>query len=641
MICLNMIVKNEARNLPRLLESVQPHIDAAVVCDTGSTDGTQQLVRDFCAKRKIQLELHEIPFIDFGEARNKALGRARASKMDFDWLLLADADMELVVEDQGWTEGLDFSKAYRMLQKAGPALSYWNTRLVDRKNLAHYVGPTHEYLDCGSTRNLEGAFFLDHADGSNRAGKFARDIGLLQTAVEKDPTDARSWFYLGQSYRDAGQLQQARSTFAHRALMGGWDEEVWRAKLEEARAARKLGDIGGFVAGALEAYSSRPTRAEPLYDLAAYYRLKGENAAAFLFADKGLAIPRPDDLLFVEDSIYTHNLASEFSIVAWYTPARAKGAEVCNRLALDRSAAPEVRNLARRNLFFYAQPLNELAPSFEAKSFDFEPPVGWYATNPSITNHDGQLWATIRAVNSVREPSGRYVYEGKIRTRNFLARLSEDLSVASCRELRGLPEPAADHVVAGLEDMRLFSWRGYLQAVACTRQLDPRSRAQQVLCPIDGDDPMVLPSGEAHEKNWMPLVGFDDSPDNLNFIHWCDPTRILDAEGRPTRESTPAFAADNFRGGSQAIPFDEGWLALVHEVKDDGGPRTYQHRFIWLDEELSLKKVSPRFTFGKGPIEFAAGLVARGECLLLSFGAQDQSAWVGKINRAEVRDLLA
>ena len=76
-------------------------------------------------------------------------------------------------------------------------------------------------------------------------------------------------------------------------------------------------------------------------------------------------------------------------------------------------------------------------------------------------------------------------------------------------------------------------------------------------------------------------------------------------------------------------------------MKDDGGPRTYPHRFIWLDEELSLKKVSPRFTIGKGPIEFAAGLVARGECLLLSFGAQDQSAWVGKINRAEVRDLLA
>ena len=76
----------------------------------------------------------------------------------------------------------------------------------------------------------------------------------------------------------------------------------------------------------------------------------------------------------------------------------------------------------------------------------------------------------------------------------------------------------------------------------------------------------------------MPLV--DD--DRLQFIYLCDPTRILDEQARKTAETVPLIAADEFRGGSQAIPFDGGWLALIHEVIwwIALGRRSYQHRFV-------------------------------------------------------------
>ena len=72
-----MIVKNEAGNLERCLASVAPHISCWVIGDTGSTDGTQDLIRSFFASRGIPGELHTFAFSNFAQARNEALARAR------------------------------------------------------------------------------------------------------------------------------------------------------------------------------------------------------------------------------------------------------------------------------------------------------------------------------------------------------------------------------------------------------------------------------------------------------------------------------------------------------------------------------------------------------------------------------------
>ena len=75
-ICLNMICRNERANILRCLESVAPYISSWVICDTGSTDCTQQLILDFMAERGIPGELHEFDFINFSQARNSALKRS-------------------------------------------------------------------------------------------------------------------------------------------------------------------------------------------------------------------------------------------------------------------------------------------------------------------------------------------------------------------------------------------------------------------------------------------------------------------------------------------------------------------------------------------------------------------------------------
>src|SRR5262245_18076160 len=97
-LCLNMIVKNEMANLPRCLGALSDHIDCWVISDTCSTDGTQDFIKSFFAVHRIARELHNIPFNNFEQSRNAGLEHAYASPLAYDYLLLADADMELVVE---------------------------------------------------------------------------------------------------------------------------------------------------------------------------------------------------------------------------------------------------------------------------------------------------------------------------------------------------------------------------------------------------------------------------------------------------------------------------------------------------------------------------------------------------------------
>src|SRR5260370_22154355 len=208
--------------------------------------------------------------------------------------------MELVVDDPRCFDGLT-EDAYRLIQR-GAGLEYRNTRLLRRgAQGARYLGVTHEYLDVPSGRiaDLDGAWFRDHMDGANRPGKFDRDIDLLRRGLQDEPDNARYVYYLAQSFRDSGRMAEAAQHYKRRAEMGGWDEEVWHARLQLARCWRDMGDERHFLHGALHAFEARPTRPEPLADLARFYREKGGcNELAALFAARGLQVPHPTDLLF-------------------------------------------------------------------------------------------------------------------------------------------------------------------------------------------------------------------------------------------------------------------------------------------------------------------------------------------------------
>jgi glycosyltransferase involved in cell wall biosynthesis len=364
-LVLNMIVRNEASILPQCLESVAPYVDSWAILDTGSTDGTQQMIGDFFAARGIPGRLDEAPFIDFAQARNAALALVPPT---CDYLLLLDADMELHVTEPDFRAALSLD-CYTVRQVQS-GLSYWNRRIV-RRGVATYVGVTHEYLDIGdaSEAQLAGLWIADHGTGSNRPEKFARDLRLLRQALAEEPHNARHRFYLAETLRYMGNAVEAVEHYAIRASMGGFAEEVWYATVQEARCHLHLKRFDQFTNTALRAYDLRPTRAEPLYDLAKYYRERNRPNTALLYALRARSIPWPTtDILFVEAPVYNYGIREEIAICGFYSPAADLydlGHTLCCELATQTDVPDNVRLLAMANLEFYrerARPRGEPRP---------------------------------------------------------------------------------------------------------------------------------------------------------------------------------------------------------------------------------------------------------------------------------------
>jgi glycosyltransferase involved in cell wall biosynthesis len=653
-LCLNMIVRNEADKIERCLKSVLPYIDHFKILDTGSTDGTQDKIIDFFHKNGIDGGVRDGTFENFAQARNDALAYARESNFKWDYLLLCDADMELVVEDKSFKDQLKGGLAYNVVQKAG-SLAYHNARFVSRKATGNYLGVTHEYLDVATQGEITGVWFSDHADGTNRKDKFIRDIALLLPELEKDPNNDRYWFYLAQSYRDAGKPFQAAEAYRKRIALGGWDEEVWNAKVNYAHALKDCGDEGGFVGGLIEAYNYRPSRAESLYDLANYYRLKGMNHAGLLVAEEGMRIKRPGDLLFVNDFVYSTGLREEFAIMAFYDEKRReRGFDMCNAVALDPAGTHWSREQARGNLYHYIHPLSHNLPSFTTRRIAYTPPDGYTPLNPSVTMAGGQIYVVVRTVNYTMDEQGRYLIKGTngeanstnpISTRNFLLTLRPNFSVEKREEILpppALPKPAFDLVI-GFEDMRLFEWRGQLWISACVREQNPEGWCEQWIARIGPDCRLdqaraMLPTQRHHEKNWMPWV----DGDTLDFAYRMGVT--VSPEGKEGTRTPVKFAADNISGGSQVIPFKAGFLAVVHEAHTLPGShkRYYRHRFVWYDQAKRVQRITKPFYFHDKVIEFVAGVAWHpdGERIMISYGREDKEAWLATVDANELSEFI-
>jgi glycosyltransferase involved in cell wall biosynthesis len=656
-LCLSMVVRDVADILPRCLGSVAPHIGCWVIADAGSSDGTPDIIRSFFAERGLSGELHDGSLDDAAEARNAALARARAAPISFDYLLFVDADLELVVDDPGFRAGLT-APGYRMVQRDAARLANWRTRLVHRAAAARFRGVARPQLETmGKVAPLRGAHFYDHADGADRVRRAARDIVLLTRALAEAPDDARGWYDLGQAYREAGRPADAARAFAHRAALGGGDEEAWAAHLEAAHCLRDLGDEDGFLRHASAASKARPHRAEPLYDLAKYFRVRSQYDRSIAFSEPGLVLTPPqDDHLLINDFAYAAGLREEFAIAAHYArdaERRERGHQACNWLSLHPSVPVGTRNLARFNLRFYARAAAEIMPSFVARPVGFMPPGGYRPTNPSIARLGTEIVVNQRCVNYTLDEQGVYHRQAADPSvaRNFLLRLDDDLNIRSARPIlppTDLPVPRFNE--AGPTDLRLFAWRDALWCLGYIEETDRGQRhINQMLARIDesGADAcrlvdwcMLRPDwSPGVEKNWMPHIDGDD----LLLFYSCDPTRVLDADARIVGETVPSIAAKSFRGGSQAVTFDGGWLAIIHQVafRRSGG-RLYLHRFVWFDRANMLRRVSRQFYFNIKRVEFAAGLAWHpdGKRLLVSYGVDDAESWIAEIASSDVSAIL-
>lgn len=347
-----MIVRDEAQIIRRCLESVRPFIDSWVIVDTGSTDGTQDLIRALYAD--IPGQLHERPWRNFGHNRNEALALARGKA---DYLLFIDADETLRAPAGFQWPRLTHPAYFLHAEYAGT--TYSRGTIVATRLDWRWTGVIHEFLESApavSFEQLDWPRIVVAHDGARARdpATYAKDAALLERALADEPQNARYAFYLAQSYRDAGQLDRARDAYRRRAAMGGWDEEVWYSLYEIGSLAARLDASVAEVQGALlAAYQFRPTRAEPLCRLARYHRERSEFALACLFARQAAALARPPDVLFVDDAVYLWRSRDEFGVAAYWAGALEEGRAATERLLASPHLPPSERPRIEENLRHY------------------------------------------------------------------------------------------------------------------------------------------------------------------------------------------------------------------------------------------------------------------------------------------------
>ena len=358
-ICLAMIVKDEAPVIARCLASVRALIDCWIVCDTGSTDGTQSIVRENMVG--VPGELVERPWRNFAHNRNESLELARPLA---DYTLLIDADDELVVPADFHLPALDADACNFHIELSG--VRYHRPQLVSNQRPWRYRGVLHEFLDCeGEIRWADLPLLIRCGnDGRRRRDPqtYARDAALLEAALatETDPfLISRYTFYLAQSYRDSLQSENALAAYLRRVPMGFWSEEIFVSLLQAARLKEQLGHpVDETLAAYRAAAEQSPHRAEAWHDAARLCRNQSRFVEGFGYAERAVAIGRPAQGLFLENWIYDYGALDEFGVLGYWAGREREAFDACLKLLASPALPPDYRQRVADNARFCVEKMS-------------------------------------------------------------------------------------------------------------------------------------------------------------------------------------------------------------------------------------------------------------------------------------------
>lgn len=271
-VSLTMIVKNEERQLPDCLDSVFGLFDEIIVVDTGSTDRTPEIAREYGAN------VIDFPWTDdFSAARNEALRHARGQ-----WVFWMDADDRLdsanferlvsLVNGLG-NENAAYLMKCRSIDDAVGTVLVDHVRLFRRYDSIRWSYRVHEQIlpsildGGGEVRSTDVS--IDHvgyADAETRRRKLQRNLRLLLAETAEFPDDPFTLFNLGAAYHKLGQPGEAIG-YLRRCLEVSNREHSIRRKLYvlTSQCLRELGQSDDAWSVLVRGRAELPEDAELLF----------------------------------------------------------------------------------------------------------------------------------------------------------------------------------------------------------------------------------------------------------------------------------------------------------------------------------------------------------------------------------------
>jgi glycosyltransferase involved in cell wall biosynthesis len=370
-----MIVKNETKVIRHCLESALPLVDYILVVDTGSTDGTQEMVRDFLAHHNIEGAVVEEAWRDFAYNRSFALARLReVVKIDYALVIDADDTLELDVGFDPLTFKSRMTHDLYDVPVRHGSMTHHRPQLLSNRLPFLFKGVLHEYVEAppgNLTRTAIKGFAIHASSGggsrSDNPKKYPDDAAVLERALRNETDQfliSRYTFYLAQSYRDCGEHEKALTNYVKRSELGYWNEEVYISLLEAGHLKSALErPFDEVIDIYLAASKVVPHRAESLHAASRFCRLKGKFTEGYEFAKQGLQIFRPETGLFIQSWVYDYGLLDELAVNAYWCGRYMDCYNACLKVLADERAPVDQRGRIQDNADFALEKLKELTSS--------------------------------------------------------------------------------------------------------------------------------------------------------------------------------------------------------------------------------------------------------------------------------------
>ena len=342
-LCLNMIVKNERHIIRETLDNLTNYIKFSywVISDTGSTDGTQEFIKEYFREKNIPGELFEDEWQDFAHNRNIAMEHAFDKS---DYLFFFDAD-DLIHGDFKFPDKLD-KDTYKF--KFGTGFTYDRICLINnREKIAKYVGVLHELLHVYkpnfTNEMVNGEYHFESrnlGDRSKNPDKYKNDAEVLEKAFHNENTDLglkyRYAYYCAQSYRDAHLIEKSTEWFKLFLDLPAGNQYKYCACNNLGDNYKKLNNMEEAVNYWYKAIPFDRERRESVVKIMEYYFNKSNHFAVNMLYErmKNYKLTNPDGKIFLDMTRY-HDIDYFNSISSCNIGEWMSGYYSCKNLLLN------------------------------------------------------------------------------------------------------------------------------------------------------------------------------------------------------------------------------------------------------------------------------------------------------------------
>lgn len=363
-LALNFICKDESHVIGKMLESAKNIVDLIVVNDTGSTDGTQDIIKKFGEDNNIPTYVFERAFDDFEKSRNHAMQKLRDVVGELGWDptkvhgFWFDCDETLIIDPK--FDKSQFKNDLYMINTYIGQMKYTRNTFFKVSKPFRWYGPIHEFIVCYEQNISSGLAENIHVDvkmtGASWQGdiptKYKNHAFVLEKYIDANRQDPRWIFYTAQSYNDSAsipdnkeeneeRLRRALKYYRERVSRpDGYAEEIYYSQYRIGTIMRTLEEPWNLThQECLKAYSMDSMRGESIKTIIDYYLQVGEWNMAYLYTKFAKVNfhgknPYPTRLLFVDEALYVWKFAEAHAAACFYTgrmdEARATFNEILN-----------------------------------------------------------------------------------------------------------------------------------------------------------------------------------------------------------------------------------------------------------------------------------------------------------------------